>query len=48
MITSSRVRGRYVLRICVVNHNTLRSDVEEVVSLVVKIGKGVADGSAIA
>jgi glutamate/tyrosine decarboxylase-like PLP-dependent enzyme len=44
MITSSRVRGRYVLRICVVNHNTLRSDVEEVVSLVADVARNVASG----
>jgi len=31
MVTSSRVHGRYVLRICVVNHNTRKGDVEAVV-----------------
>lgn len=38
MITSTRVRGRYVLRLCVVNHNTRRKDVEEVVRLVGELG----------
>jgi glutamate/tyrosine decarboxylase-like PLP-dependent enzyme len=42
MITSSRVRGRYVLRICVVNHNTLKQDVEEVVGLISRLGAAVA------
>jgi glutamate/tyrosine decarboxylase-like PLP-dependent enzyme len=42
MITSSRLRGRYVLRICVVNHNTVRSDVEEVVRLIAEVGRSVA------
>jgi glutamate/tyrosine decarboxylase-like PLP-dependent enzyme len=37
MITSSRVRGRYVLRICVVNHNTRKADVEQVVGLIREI-----------
>ncbi len=38
MITSTRLRGRYVLRLCVVNHNTLRSDVESVVELLRELG----------
>jgi aromatic-L-amino-acid decarboxylase len=38
MITSSRVRGRYVLRLCVVNHNTRKADMEEVVRLVGELG----------
>lgn len=42
MITSSRVRGRYVLRICVLNHCTLREDVEEIVRLIGEIGAAVA------
>ncbi|UCC72234.1 MAG: aminotransferase class I/II-fold pyridoxal phosphate-dependent enzyme [Gemmatimonadota bacterium] len=43
MITSSRVRGRYVLRLCVVNHNTRRADVEEVVRLIGELGPAVRE-----
>jgi aromatic-L-amino-acid/L-tryptophan decarboxylase len=42
MITSSRVRGRYVLRVCVVNHSTRRADVEEFIGLIGKLGPAVA------
>ena len=38
MLSSTRVRGRYVLRICVVNHNTRQKDVEELVRLVAELG----------
>jgi glutamate/tyrosine decarboxylase-like PLP-dependent enzyme len=38
MVTSTRLRGRYVLRLCIVNHNTLRSDVESVVNLLRECG----------
>jgi glutamate/tyrosine decarboxylase-like PLP-dependent enzyme len=38
MITSTRVRGTYVLRLCVLNHNTRRADVEEVVRLIGELG----------
>jgi glutamate/tyrosine decarboxylase-like PLP-dependent enzyme len=38
MLSSTRVRGRYVLRICVVNHNTRLKDVEELVRLVLELG----------
>jgi glutamate/tyrosine decarboxylase-like PLP-dependent enzyme len=44
MITSSRVRGRYVLRIAVVNHNARRSDVEETVRLIGELGAAVSAG----
>jgi glutamate/tyrosine decarboxylase-like PLP-dependent enzyme len=43
MITSSRVRGRYVLRLCVVNHNTRRADVEAVVRLITELGADLLD-----
>jgi glutamate/tyrosine decarboxylase-like PLP-dependent enzyme len=42
MITSSRVRGRYVLRVAVVNHNARRSDVEETVRLIGELGAAVS------
>ncbi len=42
MISSTRVRGRYVLRLCVINHNTRRADVEEVVALIGALGAAVA------
>jgi glutamate/tyrosine decarboxylase-like PLP-dependent enzyme len=42
MITSSRVCGRYVLRIAVVNHNTRRSDVEEAVRWIGELGAAVS------
>ena len=42
MLTSSRVRGRYVLRICVVNHSTRKADVEEVVRLIGELGPALA------
>jgi len=42
MITSSRVRGRYVLRMAVVNHNTRRSDVEETVRWIAELGAAVS------
>ena len=42
MLTSSRVRGRYVLRICVVNHSTRKADVEEVVELIGELGPALA------
>lgn len=42
MITSSRIRGRYVLRICVVNHSTLKRDVEEVVDIVSRLGAAIS------
>jgi aromatic-L-amino-acid decarboxylase len=42
MITSSRVRGRYVLRIAVVNHNARRSDVEATVRLIGRLGTAVS------
>lgn len=42
MITSTRLRGRYVLRLCVLNHNTLRSDVESVVQLLGELGPAAA------
>jgi glutamate/tyrosine decarboxylase-like PLP-dependent enzyme len=42
MITSTRLRGRYVLRLCVVNHNTRRADVEEVVKLIADAGAAVS------
>ncbi len=42
MLSSTRVRGRYVLRLCVVNHNTRRADVEELVRLVGEHGAAVA------
>jgi aromatic-L-amino-acid decarboxylase len=38
MITSSRVGGRYVLRLCVLNHSTKKADVEEVVRLIRALG----------
>lgn len=42
MLSSTRVRGRYVLRLCVVNHNTRRTDVEEVVRLIAEYGAAAA------
>jgi glutamate/tyrosine decarboxylase-like PLP-dependent enzyme len=42
MITSTRVQGRFVLRLCIVNHNTLRSDVESVVELLRQLGPAAA------
>ena len=42
MITSARLRGRYVLRICVTNHSTRRADVDEIVGLVAEFGPEVA------
>lgn len=42
MLSSTRVRGRYVLRLCVVNHNTRRADVEELVRLIGEHGAAVA------
>lgn len=33
MLTSTRVRGRYVLRVCIINHVTRRSDVDELIDL---------------
>ncbi len=42
MITSARLRGRYVLRICVTNHSTRRGDVDEIVGLVAEFGPEVA------
>ncbi|NIN71577.1 MAG: hypothetical protein GTO46_06530 [Gemmatimonadetes bacterium] len=42
MITSSRVRDRYVLRLAVVNHNARRSDVEETVRLIEELGAAVS------
>ncbi len=44
MITSSRVRGRYVLRLAVVNHNTRRRDVEKTVRLIGELGASVSSG----
>lgn len=41
MITSTRLQGRYVLRLCVLNHNTLRSDIESVVELLRELGPAV-------
>jgi glutamate/tyrosine decarboxylase-like PLP-dependent enzyme len=46
MITSSRVRGRYVLRVCVVNHSTRRADVEELIGLIGKLGPAVASAGS--
>jgi aromatic-L-amino-acid decarboxylase len=42
MLSSTRVRGRYVLRLCVLNHNTRKADVEEVVHLIADYGAAVA------
>jgi glutamate/tyrosine decarboxylase-like PLP-dependent enzyme len=42
LLSSTRVRGRYVLRLCVINHNTRKADVEEVVRLVAEHGAAVA------
>jgi glutamate/tyrosine decarboxylase-like PLP-dependent enzyme len=42
MITSSRVRDRYVLRLAVVNHNARRSDVEGTVRLIEELGAAVS------
>ncbi|KPK79433.1 MAG: hypothetical protein AMS25_12605 [Gemmatimonas sp. SM23_52] len=42
MLSSTRVRGRYVLRLCVLNHNTRKADVEEVVRLIAEHGEAVA------
>jgi hypothetical protein len=41
MITSSRVRGIYVLRLCVANHNTLKADVEAVVRMIGELGAAI-------
>ena len=46
MLTSSRIKGQYVLRICVVNHNTRRRDVDEVVKLIGEVGRETSAGSA--
>jgi aromatic-L-amino-acid decarboxylase len=42
MLSSTRIRGRYVLRLCVLNHNTRKADVEEVVRLIAEHGAAVA------
>jgi len=42
MITSSRVRGRYILRVAVVNHSARRSDVEATVRLIGRLGTAVS------
>lgn len=44
MITSTRLWGRYVLRLCVLNHNTLRSDIESLVELLAELGPAAASG----
>jgi glutamate/tyrosine decarboxylase-like PLP-dependent enzyme len=33
MLTSTRVRGRHVLRVCIINHGTRRADVDELIDL---------------
>lgn len=42
MATSTRVRGRYVLRACVINHNTRKADVDELVDRLTDLGSRVA------
>ncbi len=42
MISSTSLRGRYVLRLCIVNHNTRQVDVDEVIELIGKLGPQVA------
>ena len=39
MLSSSRVGGKYVIRLCVVNHNTRKADVEEVVDLMASLAR---------
>ncbi len=38
MASSTRLRGRYALRLCIVNHNTCQADVDEVVDLIGALG----------
>ncbi len=42
MLSSTRVRGRYVIRFCVVSHRTQRRDVDEVIQLIGELGSAVA------
>ena len=46
LLSSSRVRGKYVIRFCVVNHNTRRADVEEVVQLIADLGAQLTTGQS--
>jgi glutamate/tyrosine decarboxylase-like PLP-dependent enzyme len=42
-VSNAVVRGRYLLRACIVNINTTRADVDAVPEIVVRIGRQVAD-----
>lgn len=41
-MSSTRLRGRFAIRFCVLNHRTLTSDVEQAVALVERLGNEVA------
>jgi len=41
-LSSTRLRGRFAIRFCVLNHRTLASDVEQAVALVERLGNEVA------
>lgn len=43
-VSNAVVRGRYLLRACIVNFNTTRADVEAVPEIVVRLGREI-DGS---
>jgi len=38
-VSNALVRGRYVLRACIVNFNTTREDVEAIPGIVVRVGR---------
>jgi aromatic-L-amino-acid/L-tryptophan decarboxylase len=43
-VSNAVIGGRYVLRACIVNFNTVRTDVEAVPGIVVRVGREVTEG----
>jgi aromatic-L-amino-acid/L-tryptophan decarboxylase len=43
-VSNAVIRGRYVLRACIVNVNTTTADVEALPGIVARVGRGVASG----
>jgi glutamate/tyrosine decarboxylase-like PLP-dependent enzyme len=42
VLSSTRLRGRFAIRLCVLNHRTQTSDVERAIALVERLGKELA------
>ncbi len=45
LVSSTRLDGRYAIRMCVMNHTTARADVERTVSWLANVPEGIVAGA---